>query len=74
MTDEKLPPAPPARAAAEQQVREAAARAFAHHASGAKAPGGRARSIFARRIEPWLVAGAAVLFVAWALFRVFASR
>ena len=68
-----MSPEPP-KTKEEQQLHDAAARAFAHHASDAKAPGGRARSLFARRIEPWLVASAALLFVAWALFRVFVSR
>jgi hypothetical protein len=55
----------------EQAVHDAAARAFAHHAASAKAPGGRVRSLWARRIEPWVVAAAVLLFVAWALARVF---
>ena len=58
----------------EQAVHDAAARAFQHHAASAKAPGGRVRSLWVRRIEPWLVAGAVVLFVAWALARAFLSR
>ena len=58
----------------EKRLHDAAARAFAHHATDAKAPGGRARSVWTRRIEPWLVACAALLFVAWALAQVFLSR
>ena len=57
----------------EQRVREAAARAFAHHATDARAPGGRSRS-WARRVEPWLLAAAALGFVGWALLHVFGSR
>lgn len=67
MTDEK-------RQGADQELHDAAARAFTHHASVAKAPGGRVRSVWARRIEPWLVAFAVLLFVGWALARVFLSR
>jgi hypothetical protein len=73
MTDE-LPKPPAAPEAHALKVRESAALAFAQAAAEAKAPGGRARSIWRRRIEPWLVAIAAVGFVAWALARVFLSR
>lgn len=58
----------------DKRILDAASRAFAHHANDAKAPGGRARSVWARKLEPWLVAGAALLFVAWALAQVFVSR
>ncbi len=58
----------------EDEVRKAAARAFAHHAAEAKAPGGRARSLWVRRVEPWALGLAVVIFLGWALARVFLSR
>lgn len=57
-----------------RRIHDAAARAFAQHATDAKSPSGRARSLWSRRVEPWLVAGTALLFVAWALAQVLMSR
>lgn len=74
MTDEFLPPPKPAPEAREQLLRDAAARAFAAAATEAKQPAGRARSIWRRRVEPWLLALAAIAFIGWALARVFLSR
>jgi len=58
----------------EQKLRDAAARAFTHHAAEAKAPGGRVRSVWVRHVEPWALAIAVALFLGWALVRVFVSR
>ena len=58
----------------EKQIHDAAAQAFAAAAAEAKQPGGKIRSVWRRRIEPWLIAIAALLFVAWAIARVFLSR
>ncbi|MBL8951068.1 MAG: hypothetical protein JNK82_09845 [Myxococcaceae bacterium] len=59
---------------ADQKVHDAAAKAFAHHAAEARARGGRTRSLWARRIEPWVLAIAVAAFMGWALVRVFVSR
>ncbi|MBK7860579.1 MAG: hypothetical protein IPJ65_18670 [Archangiaceae bacterium] len=72
MTDPTLPEPPSA--PDQRAVHDAAARAFAAAAAEAREPGGRAKSLWRRRIEPWLVALAAVGFIAWAVFRVFVSR
>jgi len=55
----------------EKKIHDTAARAFAAAAADAKKPLGHARSIWRRRVEPWLISAAALGFVAWALWRVF---
>ena len=65
--DEKLPECPKAPADAEARLREAAARAFSAHAAEAQTRLGLAHSVWRRRLEPWLVAGAGLAFVLWAL-------
>jgi hypothetical protein len=58
----------------QRRVRDRATQVFSQAAAEATAPGGRARSLWRRRVEPGLVALAALAFVAWALARVFLSR
>jgi hypothetical protein len=54
-----------------QAMHDAAREAFVAHAQDAKAPLGRARSLFRSRVEPYLVAAAALGFAGWAVWRVF---
>ncbi len=70
MTD-ALPPGPDAPAKSEDALRDAALKAFEAHARQAQAPLGHARSVWRRRIEPWVVTAAVLFFVAWALRQVF---
>ena len=58
---------PNAAAADEARVREAAARAFRHHADVAQAPLGRARRAWSGKLELGLAALGALAFLAWAL-------
>jgi hypothetical protein len=70
MSDE-LPQSPVAPEKPAQAMRDTALEAFRAHALDAKAPLGRARSVWRRRVEPYLIAAAAVGFAGWAIWRVF---
>jgi hypothetical protein len=70
MSDE-LPQGPAAPEKPAQVMRDTALEAFRAHAQHAKAPLGRARSVWRARVEPWLIAAAALGFAGWAIWRVF---
>jgi hypothetical protein len=70
MTDE-LPTAPSAPEKNAEAVHQTALDAFKAHAQDARVPLARARSVFRSRIEPYLIAAAALGFAAWAIWRVF---
>jgi hypothetical protein len=54
-----------------QAIHDAAREAFRAHAQDAKAPLAKARSVWRRRFEPYVIAALVSGFAAWALWRVF---
>jgi hypothetical protein len=57
---------------ATQAMHDTAREAFRAHAQDARAPLAKARSVWRRRFEPYVIAALVLGFVAWAIWRVFA--
>lgn len=58
---------------AAQAVHDTALEAFRAHAQDAKAPLAKARSVWRRRFEPYVIAALVLAFVAWGIWRAFVA-